>query len=135
MPISPLQTERERRNLSRARLAIMTGIPEAVIESFEYGDRKIGENDAQRIAAALTKYDNIDPNLALQKLANAAMLYCAFADWFESRPQTIHNEKHLSQWMDVFNELEATLRSVGSVAMRLNKGRSHYLAKAKGETK
>lgn len=59
-----------------------------------------------------------NPAVSQAELLGAALRYCAVADWFESHPCAWHRHMSVSEAMDVFNRVEAELRSVGARAMR-----------------
>ncbi len=59
-----------------------------------------------------------NPAVSQAELLGAALRYCAVADWFESHPCVWHRHMSVSEAMDVFNRVEAELRSVGARAMR-----------------
>lgn len=58
------------------------------------------------------------PNPDQSELLGAALRYCAVADWFESQPCAWRRHMSVSEAMDMFNRVEAELRSVGARAMR-----------------
>ncbi|HOA76025.1 MAG TPA: hypothetical protein PLP01_05180 [Phycisphaerae bacterium] len=59
-----------------------------------------------------------NPAVSQAELLGAALRYCAVADWFESHPCTWDRRMSLSEAMDVFNRVEAELRSAGARALR-----------------
>lgn len=59
-----------------------------------------------------------NPAVSQAELLGAALRYCAVADWFESHPCTWDRHMSLSEAMDVFNRVEAELRSAGARALR-----------------
>jgi hypothetical protein len=59
-----------------------------------------------------------NPAVSQAELLGAALRYCAVADWFESHPCTWDRRMSLSEAMDVFNRVEANLRSAGARALR-----------------
>ncbi|MBI1373712.1 MAG: hypothetical protein GC159_13380 [Phycisphaera sp.] len=58
------------------------------------------------------------PAVSQSELLDAALRYCAVADWFESHPCRWHGEMSLGEAMDIFNRAEAELRAMGAKAMR-----------------
>lgn len=59
-----------------------------------------------------------NPAVSQAELLGAALRYCTVADWFESHPCTWDRRMSLSEAMDVFNRVEAELRSAGARALR-----------------
>lgn len=63
------------------------------------------------------KATGIDPAKAREELVEAAVRYCAIAEWFEAQPIRSFAETEQYMW-DKFNEAEAKLRQAGRLTVR-----------------